>query len=934
MSTDQLDAEERTKGDKTISVFTPSRTAPEDLEFILVQRQELLQDAVERVRESALTDHKHHLLFVGPRGCGKTHLVTLVVSRLGADVELVDRLRIAWLNEDETCTTLLELLVKIHAALVKRYPAEFRDNMLDPAYDLKPEDAQEFVSRHLLATLGSRTLLVVVENLDAIFEGLGDAGQKKLRAFIQEHPKFAIVATAQRLVEDLSSRTSPFFGFFQTEHLKPLNVGEATELLQNIARLQEQACVVDFLATSRGHSRVRALHHLSGGNHRIYIVLSQFITRDSIESLLGLFMKMVDELTPYYQERIRWLPPLQRKIVEHLCGSEGTVAVKDIAKRLFATPQTISSQLQDLREKGYVEASQRGRESLYEISEPLMRICVEVKDNQRHEPLRLLVDFLRVWYDDPELKHRLEKMEPSAASCAYLKSALLRNTTEGNLRKQILLKDLQMALPEKMPPSERDDLLQKLTSQPEAIALAVTNWHEGNKTGAFKCLDDAIAEESVPASKADLLSNRGWLYSVSGDRQNALKDYTAVIGLPGTAVESVAKALVNRGITHGQAGQTQLEIADYTAAIGLPGAPVEQVAWALVNRGFTHGQAGETQLAIADYTAVIGLPGAPVEQVAMALFNRGITHGQAGETQLAIGDYTAVIGLPGAPVESVARALVNRGFTHGQAGQTQLKIGDYTAVIGLPGAPVEQVAKALLYRGITHGQAGQTQLAIGDYTAVIGLPGAPVEQVARALYFRGITYSQASRKQEAQSDFEALLRLADAPVEAVVSSYLVLAVLHFDDGRWIEGFQALEAGLERGAKAQPPYLGSATDLVGVVFAAGLSPEGRSEKIHNLLDRYEKHQTLSVLGEAVVQHIGQVFRAGEPFPSTDNLEGWALAWEQAAASVPGFRLSVRLLRTGINFVKAGGKDPGILLDLTSPERAILKQALGLAETEPA
>ena len=168
----------------------------------------------------------------------------------------------------------------------------------------------------------------------------------------------------------------------------------------------------------------------------------------------------------------------------------------------------------------------------------------------------------------------------------------------------------------------------------------------------------------------------------------------------------------------------------------------------------------------------------------------------------------------------------------------------------------------------------------------------------------------------------------------MVSSYLVLAVLHFDDGKWIEGFQALEAGLERGAKAQPPYLGSATDLVGVVFAAGLSPEGRSEKIHNLLDRYEKHQTLSVLGEAVVQHIGQVFRAGEPFPSTDNLEGWALAWEQAAASVPGFRLSVRLLRTGINFVKAGGKDPGILLDLTSPERAILKQALGLTETEPA
>src|SRR5690606_12258118 len=229
------------------------------------------------------------------------------------------------------------------------------------------------------------------------------------------------------LVDDLSDRTSPFFGFFQTEHLKPLNVEEATELLQNIARLQERGGVVKFLATSRGRSRVRAIHHLSGGNHRIYIVLSQFITRDSVDALLEPFMKMADELTPYYQERIRWLPPMQRKIVEYLCTCEGTVPVKEIARRLFATPQTISSQLQDLREKGYVEANQRGRESLYEISEPLMRICVEVKDNQRVQSLRLLVDFLRVWYEDHELKNLLGHMESASAACAYLQSAIERN---------------------------------------------------------------------------------------------------------------------------------------------------------------------------------------------------------------------------------------------------------------------------------------------------------------------------------------------------------------------------------------------------------------------------------------------------------------------------------------------------------------------------
>jgi tetratricopeptide (TPR) repeat protein/DNA-binding transcriptional ArsR family regulator len=876
---------------KSIWVFTPSRTDPKDLEFILVQRHQLLQDAVERVRESALTKHKHHLLFVGPRGCGKTHLVTLIVSRLLADPELTDHMRMAWLNEDETCTSLLELLLKIHAALEKRYPGEYRPEMLGAAYGMKPEAALELVSKHLLSTLGSRTLVVVAENLDAIFEGLGPAGQKQLRAFIQENSKLSIVATAQRLVEDLSSRTSPFFGFFQTEHLKPLNVEEATLLLQNLARIHEIGSVAEFLSTTRGRARVRALHHLSGGNHRIYIVLSQFITLDSIDALVGPFMQMVDELTPYYQERIRWLPPLQRRIVECLCSCEGTMPVKEIAKRLFATPQTISSQLQDLRGKGYVEANQRGRESLYEISEPLMRICVEVKDSQRHQPLRLLVDFLRVWYDDRELKSRLGKLAPASASCAYLESAIQRNSAEGNLRKQILLKDIEASLSEKVKPSEQDGLLRELENQPEAVILAARSLTEGNRTAALACLNEALAQETTSSCQADVLLFRAALHSAFGDHAKEVDDYTAVIKLPSAPVEQVAKALLNRGISYGQLGDTQRKIDDYTTLIALPGVPVEQLAWALFNRGLTYGQLGDTQRTIDDYTTLIALPGAAVEQVAFALFNRGITYRRLGDTQRTIDDCTTLIALPGAPVEPVAKALLNRGLTYGELGDSQRAIDDYATLIALPGATAQQVAVALFVRGV---------------------------------FFRK------SQKQQAQEDFEALIRLPGAPAELVVDSYLALTEIHFGDGKWNEGFHDLEAGIEAGGKAQPPHYGAASGLLGVVFSAGLGPESRSSKVNDLLGIYEKHQALSVLGEAVVQHIGGVFRAGTPFPSTDNLEGWALAWEQAAESVPDFRLSVRLLRTAINFVKAGGKDRGVLLDLTSTERAILEQALGLAE----
>ncbi len=989
---------------KAIWVFTPSRTDPKSLEFILVQRQQLLQDAVERVRESVLTDHKHHLLFVGPRGCGKTHLVTLIVSRLTADETLSDRLRLAWLNEDETCTTPLELFLKIHAALEKRYPAEYRAEMLAAAYDLDADAAQDFVGQHLLASLGPRTLVVVTENLDAIFDGLRQEGQMKLRSFIQEHPKLSLVATAQRLVEDLSDRASPFFGFFQTEHLKPLNVEEATELLRNIAKLQEKTEVVEFLATSRGRSRVRALHHLSGGNHRIYIVLSQFITRDSIDALVGPFLKMVDELTPYYQERVRWLPPLQRKIVEYLCSCESTTPVKDIAKKLFSTPQTISSQLQDLREKGYVEANQRGRESLYEISEPLMRICVEVKENQDHQPLRLLVDFLRVWYDNSDLDQRLGAIDPTSSCRAYLEAALKRNKAEGNLRIRLLAEELGIFLHR---PVSQNDLENLKTHFSDCLLLGLRCQEDGNVVDSIRCYSEVINQPGTSPEEASVaLVNRGLLQGHQGDLAAAIVDYTRVIELPGALPYQVAVALIKRGLTKGHEGDSAAEITDYTRAIELPGIPPDQMAKALVYRGITYRELGDNAAAIADFSRAITLPDAPTEEVAKALGNRGITYDRLGDSTAAIADFTQTIDLPGAPPEQVSLALVSRALARGQHEDSTAAITDLTRAIELPGTPPEQVALAFLDRGLMYGAQGNSAAAVADltrainspgafptqlalafaglglthrlqgdnaaaiayYTRAIELPeispeqvamalisrgetysrqrdsaaaiadysqatellGAPPEQVASALRNRGIEYFMSGRKQEAQTDFETIVQLSNGHGKPALVAFLALAALYWTAGRWKEGFDALEAGLKRGALREPLYRETSPDLIGVLFSAGLNPEGRIAKVSDLLRLYANYEALPVLGEALVQHIGQVFRTGEPFPSTDNLEQWVTAWEQAAASVPDFSLSIRVLRTGVDYVKAGGKDPGILLTLTSAEREILRQALGLPE----
>jgi tetratricopeptide (TPR) repeat protein len=390
-----------------ISRFSPNRTDPAVREAIFVQRERLAEVWLERLRDSVLTGVKHHLLAVGPRGSGKSHLVALLVDQLRKDPDVRKRVRIAWLPEDETTPSFWKFLLRILRALRAEYGDEFPPPPRGRLANAADSRRAAILTNYLLKKLGGQTLLVVVENLDDVMRGLKDEGQKRWRAFLQESPVAATLATSQQLTEDVSDRDRPFFNFFQIEHLVPLSTDQALLLLQKIAALTEDTDLVAFLQTPTGRGRVRAIRHIAGGNHRVFIVLSEFATRENLDDLVSAFEQLLDELTPYYQERLRWLPNQQREIVEFLCRQTGTVPVKEIAGELFLTEQAVAAQLKSLKDKGYVTAQTVGRESRYELAEPLMRLCVEVKDPRR-EPIRLIVEFLRIWYDKAGVEARLQ----------------------------------------------------------------------------------------------------------------------------------------------------------------------------------------------------------------------------------------------------------------------------------------------------------------------------------------------------------------------------------------------------------------------------------------------------------------------------------------------------------------------------------------------
>ena len=414
-----------------------------------------------------------------------------------------------------------------------------------------------------------KALVVLIENLDTTFKNIGKEGQHELRAFLQESRALCLVATSQQLSADVKSRESPFFGFFDIQHLMPLGEDDTIDLLTRVAEIHGETDLVSFLKTREGRNRVKVVLHLAGGNHRVFIILAEFLNRRSLDELVPPFERLLDELTPYYQARIAWLSPQQRKIAEFLCRSPRPVPVKEIARMLFQTHQVTFAQLKELRSLGYVISEQRGREVLYELAEPLMRLCWEVKES-RGEPIRLIVEFLRAWFDRDERQTLLLGCQGEAEVFRpYLEQSLI---------------EPQVAMGNPMASGIAREHLPTVQNRQTP---------EGLGAGKLFGKDLGIGAES----------------GVAGQFSETVADLQ-VIDQPGATAEEVVRALIQRGIAHLQAGRAEAAVEDFTRAIELPGAPAELVGPVLVVRSTFHARAGRAEEAVEDFTRAIELPGA------------------------------------------------------------------------------------------------------------------------------------------------------------------------------------------------------------------------------------------------------------------------------------------------------------------------------------
>ena len=252
--------------------------------------------------------------------------------------------------------------------------------------------------------------MVLAENLDQILDALGDVGQQKLRNLLQTEPGILIIASTTRLDRSLSSHAAPFFGFFDTIRLDPFSPEEAREMLTTLAREANNSELAKRLSDNESLARIHTIAHLAGGQPRLWALLGSALTVEDLRDLTTLLLNRFDDLTPYYQEQLARLSPMQRLIVAELATADRPLPVKDLAERIGYDQRSTAKAVSDLTERGWLKPTSTiftalldRRRTYYDLAEPLARLAFQIKDS-RGEPLPLIVDFLTNWFDVEQLQ--------------------------------------------------------------------------------------------------------------------------------------------------------------------------------------------------------------------------------------------------------------------------------------------------------------------------------------------------------------------------------------------------------------------------------------------------------------------------------------------------------------------------------------------------
>ena len=378
----------------------------EDLIKQYVVRLPLLYMLLDTIKQNISSPICQHCLYFGPRGRGKTMLLTRVAAELRINPLLSKNwIPIRLLEESYyEISDIGEFWLEVMSELTLQLPNKHKEESEKTLEHLKENwdhpNLEQMAQSAVLNQLDSlkKKAIIMIENLHQLMDETESSKKAhdfgwKIRKIMQNEPRIMFLATATTRFDNLDNPKKPFFDIFDVSELPRLKRSEVAVLWNSLT------------LTNKTENEIAPLDILTGGSPRLLNIIAQFSKSNSIRELMENLTGLVDEYTEYFKSQMEALSPQERRIFLALADLWSESTAKEVSERARLDIRTTSTQLGRLVNKGAIKADNSNpKKKVYQIAERLFCIYYKLRRERNQDAvIEGLVQFMVDFYTPREL---------------------------------------------------------------------------------------------------------------------------------------------------------------------------------------------------------------------------------------------------------------------------------------------------------------------------------------------------------------------------------------------------------------------------------------------------------------------------------------------------------------------------------------------------
>ena len=391
--------------------YIPDEINEKDFLEKFVVRGEIFEDIFEDIKSSDFSVANQHYIIVGPRGQGKTSLLRRVAIAIKDDEELSKFLiPIKFTEEQYQIRSLCRFFEVIAEELQENYGEIFGDVLdeMESRIDDEDYDSKCFELFDSRVKAKDKKLVILSDNIDELLGKLKIKEQRQLRQILITSSTFRIIGASTKMIEQHFDYAKPFYEYFKVIKLDGLDYEESIRFLRAIGDDQQKKKIENIIKKSP--QRIETLRQLTGGVPRTLVMLFDIFIEDN-ENAFDDLIKILDDVTPLYKDRMDNLPDILQDIVHNIAMNWDGITTKELAIKTRLESKSASSQLKQLEKYNIIEFETIGKKKIYKIKERFFNIWYLMRFGRKKDRNRVewLVKFLTTWYDRDELNDKAKR---------------------------------------------------------------------------------------------------------------------------------------------------------------------------------------------------------------------------------------------------------------------------------------------------------------------------------------------------------------------------------------------------------------------------------------------------------------------------------------------------------------------------------------------